>query len=413
MRSFQRRPLRQLGGASWLAVGAALFAPSAAMAHGFGERYDPAFPLAFYAAAIAAVTLLSAPALWTMALSREGARAKMLIRMPIPSSVAPLSAALARWLSASALVVLIVAGLFGTPVPALSITSLAVWAGIWMLLFYTCVLLGNLWHLLNPWDALFRGLERVYARLDPGAGLSLGLRYAHAAGSWPAFALLLGLLWLEAAHTGASDPRLLAGVLLAFSALTLGGMFLFGREEWTQRADPLQLLFSSVSVLAPVSFGRSLARGNGTKGALRLRFPGAELLQGRRTLENEQAAAITALLAALMFGEFAESRAWPTLLGSLGGGLDPDSLLIRTAGLAAFMIGVGSALLAVSNALSLLLDVWEDPAPVARHLAAALAPVAVAYHFVSTLPDLLVRGGFLIPALGELPVTGRIFPSAG
>ena len=53
-----------------------------------------------------------------------------------------------------------------------------------------------------------------------------------AAGVWPAVALLLAWSWLEVVYPIAAVPRRLGMMMLAWTALSLAGMFCFGRQVW-------------------------------------------------------------------------------------------------------------------------------------------------------------------------------------
>lgn len=121
-----------------------------------------------------------------------------------------------RALGVVGLFVVIVFGFIGPIDPLLNLAVLLVWGGWWSGYTITTYLVGNSWPVLNPW--------RTLASVLP----SLGLSYPDGWGAWPSVVGLLGLIWLEVVSPLADQPRLLAGVVLAYTVATLAGAVAFG-----------------------------------------------------------------------------------------------------------------------------------------------------------------------------------------
>jgi hypothetical protein len=152
-----------------------------------------------------------------------------------------------RALSVAALVMTIAAGILGPPDPSLNVGMTLFW--VWFLLacVYLSVLLGNLYAWINPWTTLAEGLHRAGLDMDVQR-----LPYPRAAGYWPASILYLVLAWMEL--FALPRPSTLAAALVAYTAITLTGMYLFGRAAWLRHGELFAVFFRVVGSLAPVEY---------------------------------------------------------------------------------------------------------------------------------------------------------------
>jgi hypothetical protein len=145
------------------------------------------------------------------------------------------------------------AGLAGTDVQADNLAPTAVFVVFWVGVPFASLLLGDVWRLLSPWRAIGRGVGWATRRMA-GDGMPEPLPYPERLGMWPAAAGLVGFAICELCWATAREPRPLAIIMLAYLAVQLVGMSLYGVEPWTRRADAFGVWFSLVARLAP--FGR-------------------------------------------------------------------------------------------------------------------------------------------------------------
>ena len=111
-----------------------------------------------------------------------------------------------KLVSASLLVLIIVAGLLGQQNPAKNLVPTLVWVIWWVGLAYVSALAGNLWALMNPWKGLFGWAEALYRRVAPGREFSRQRAYPPTLGAWPGVLLFLGFAWVELVFQGQPYP---------------------------------------------------------------------------------------------------------------------------------------------------------------------------------------------------------------
>src|SRR3989442_15271286 len=157
-----------------MVVAVIALAPAEAAAHAFGTRYDLPLPLAFWLAAAGLAVALSF-LVFALAL-RRGAGYPQLFLLRIPPTVV----GALRAVSVGVFFVLIAAGLFGTQDPFRNLAPAFVWIVWWIGFTYLSALAGDLWSVLNPWQALY-----------PAGRFGLRRELPAAVGAWPATALLL------------------------------------------------------------------------------------------------------------------------------------------------------------------------------------------------------------------------------
>jgi hypothetical protein len=227
-------------------------------AHGIVGRADLPIPTELFAVAAAAVLVASFLALaagWSRP-RLEHVPERALAALPrgvemLLGALGVLAFAVTAW-----------AGLAGTDVQADNLAPTAVFVGFWVGVPFVSLLLGDVWRLLSPWRALGRAVGWA-ARRAAGEGLPEPLPYPERAGHWPAVAGLIGFALCELCWATAREPRPLAILMLAYLAVQLVGMSLYGVEPWTRRADAFGVWFGLVARLAPLGRrgdGRLVAR---------------------------------------------------------------------------------------------------------------------------------------------------------
>jgi hypothetical protein len=71
-------------------------------------------------------------------------------------------------------------------------------------------------------------------------------------GRWPAALTVLVFVWVELVFAGRDDPSTLALLVLAYAAVQLVGMALYGIEPWTRNADGFSVYFGLFAALSPL-----------------------------------------------------------------------------------------------------------------------------------------------------------------
>ena len=69
------------------------------------------------------------------------------------------------------------------------------------------------------------------------------LPYPSGLGRWPAAAAILAFAWVELVYANRDDPSQLAIMALAYAAVQLIGMSLYGVEAWSRRGDAFGVYF--------------------------------------------------------------------------------------------------------------------------------------------------------------------------
>ncbi len=385
----------------------ALAASGQAQAHGFGARYDLPIPLSLYLTGAGMTVALS---FVVLALFMRNAPASDqtlrfdLMRTALGRALsAPAVLLVCRALGVALFLLVIAAGLFGAQNPLKNIAPVMVWAIWWVGMAYVSALLGNLWALVNPLDTLFAWAEALWARIRPGAKLSLELRYPEALGIWPAVALFLAFVWVEVVWDHSDSPASLAMAMLGYSALTWLGMLLFGRAQWLRRGEVFALVFGLLARFAPTEV-RTSTDG---KREFTLRPYGIGLLSREPVSSSMLVLALT-MLAAVSFDGVRETPLWASILDyyaphaqDLASDNDAARAWVQTAGV------IGAPLLFVGVYLSFCrLIAWCGGARVpavrvAGLFVLTLVPIAIAYHLAHYLSFLAMAGQYVIPIASD------------
>ena len=381
--------------AGTLAAGVLLGLPGAASAHAFGQRYDLPAPLGYFVAGAAAAVALSFVV--AAVFVRRAPRADRDSHFVIP--LGPLLPALKpvlQVLSVLLLCAVVVAGFIGNRNPEMNLAPILVWIVWWVGLSFLVACVGNIWAALDPWRAIFEGLDTLARRLGLTGGISLGWPYPPRLGMWPAVALLLIFVWIEVVYPRAAVPSHIAWFALAWSAVTLTGMVCFGAEAWRRHADVFAIYFATLARFAPLDVGpdgRSVV----------LRLPGRGLIAGEAA-SLAMVGFVLAMLSTVMFDGLLGTQAmtmahaaladWMTLHPLAGG------YVLGTAGIIGMWLAFLAAyLLACAVTARIIPD--RPTGAIARLFVLTLVPIAIAYLIAHYFHYLLVQGQLIIPLLSD------------
>ncbi|MFB6126512.1 MAG: hypothetical protein ABEJ79_04340 [Halolamina sp.] len=316
------------------------------------------------------------------------------------------------------LTVVIVAGLLGPPAALANAAVLVVWVGWWAGLVMATYLVGNVWPAVDPFRAL-TGL--VAAERVP---------FPERLGRWPAAVGFLLFVWVEVVSPIADDPRLLAGVVVAYAVLGTVVAGLFGQRVWIERVDPVSALFEMYGRVAPVTAVPDVdaveetpttevdvddrgeaARADGGSGeppdagagGVAVRLPGAGLVD-RLATDRATVGLVVALLWGTTFDGLVQTPAWVDFARAVVGAGVPAAVLYPAAlaaGYVAFLVAYRGACRQARS----LAPTYLGADALARAFAPSLLAIAAGYHVAHYLGYFLALSPALASALSA-PLSG-------
>ncbi len=395
-------PIRLAGALVALTLLGALI-PAAAQAHGLiGRVYlpIPAYLFGWAAAAVLVCSFVALALLWPRPwLERRPAR--RLCRIP-------------RWLEGLcgvagvvAFATVIYSGLAGSQSATTNLAPTAVFVLFWVGVPLVSALFGDVFRLVSPWLALARAARWLQRRLGaPGVGGALP--YPAGLGRWPAVVGVLAFGWLELVFLGRDRPATLALLALAYAAIQLVGMALFGIERWSERGDAFAVLFGLFARVSPLEW---------RPGSIWLRAPLSGLTGW--SSEHGSVALLCAMLGTTTFDGASNSDLWrgagPKLArllrdAGLGGGAPQE--LAGTVGLLA-TVGIVSALYWAAIKGVSTVDANHTLGELGLRFAHTLVPIAFGYLLAHYFSLLIFQGqatGYLIS--DPLGVGANLFGTA-
>jgi hypothetical protein len=224
-----------------------LFARDAA-AHSFGVMYSLPIPFWMYAygaGATLAVSFALVGYFVNAKTAHQNFRTRDLTGNRIFSALTrPEFIGVLRTLSVCALALTIAAGLFGNRSAYANFAMTFFWIAFALGFTYLTAVVGDVYAIVNPWRVLCEWAEL----LKPGALAPL-VRYPTWLGYWPALALYVAYIWIELfAHM---QPRSLGFILIAYTAITLGGAKLFGKDVWLRHGEFFAVFLRLIAKMAP------------------------------------------------------------------------------------------------------------------------------------------------------------------
>jgi len=148
---------------------------------------------------------------------------------------------------------IIIAGLFGTPVPERNIATILTWNLWWSGLVFSVFFLGSAWCAVCPWDTLAQWLVRrkLWKRAEPNNSLNIKVpRWL--ANVWPALFMFIAFTWLELGVGITTSPYATAAVSLLMVVLATLSLAIFQRKAFCRNFCPVGRTVGAYSQLAPI-----------------------------------------------------------------------------------------------------------------------------------------------------------------
>jgi hypothetical protein len=388
-----------------------MFASGIAL-HGFGLRYDLPAPLYWYLFAAAGVVVISFVLVVVFAGEQVGAKAVQYPRRAVvsllPLARSPLPRGVGGTVGVLALLAIIVTGLFGPTNAALNPAEYLVWIFFWVGTVILSGLVGNLWYLFNPWTAMYDLITR-FVRLGPVWKLP-------DVGVWPAAAAYFAFACLELTSGMANRPWVVAILAVAYTALTLAGMILFGRDEWLEHCEGFTVLFGIVGRFSPLEAERDTT---GAITAVYIRPWGVGLLKPSPT-GWDRVFFVILMLSTLAFDGILATPAWQDFnitLEPLWLPMGPwGFFVVRTLGMTLLTVAFLLVFVAFIELVVFFGNRKVDLVATATGFALTLVPIALVYNaahyysyfviqsqaFIPLLNDPLGKGWHLLPAVAGI-----------
>jgi hypothetical protein len=222
--------------------------PGSALAHGLVGKQDlpiPRWLFAWAAAVVLVVSFVGLAILWPRP------RLERVVERRVWTAPRALEVVCGA-IGVGAFVLTVYAGLGGTQSATANLAPTVVFVLFWVAIPFATLLLGDVWSPFNPWRAVARAVAWVFARGGANAETPPALAYPAWLGRWPAALGIVAFAWVELVYVNRDDPSQLAVMMLAYAAVQLVGMSLYGIETWTDNADAFSVYFRVFSMLSPL-----------------------------------------------------------------------------------------------------------------------------------------------------------------
>ncbi len=160
---------------------------------------------------------------------------------------------LVRLAFAAVFLLIIAAGLYGTPIPERNAATVLTWNLWWAGLVFSIFFLGSAWCGVCPWNSLANWLvnRRLWRRADGRSSLNIRVPKS-LRNTWPALALFIGLTWMELGVGITIDPFATAMMALAMVVMATVSRAVFERNAFCHHFCPVGRTVGFYAQLAPV-----------------------------------------------------------------------------------------------------------------------------------------------------------------
>ncbi len=159
-----------------------------------------------------------------------------------------------RLFAAIVFLVVIYAGLFGTPIPEKNIATVLTWTIWWSGVVISIFFVGSAWCAICPWDAIATWLVRRKLWKRGNKTSSLNLRVPKILRSvWPALLMFVGLTWLELGVGVTVSPYATALMALLMVVLATISLAIYERKAFCRYFCAIGRTIGVYSTIAPIA----------------------------------------------------------------------------------------------------------------------------------------------------------------
>lgn len=159
-----------------------------------------------------------------------------------------------RIVTAAVFLLVIHAGLFGTPVPERNIATVLTWTIWWSGVVISVFFVGSAWCAICPWDSIASWLVRRRLWQRGADTASLSLRVPKMIRSiWPALIMFIGLTWLELGAGVTTSPYATALMALLMVVLATVSLALYERKAFCRYFCAVGRTIGAYSAMAPIA----------------------------------------------------------------------------------------------------------------------------------------------------------------
>ena len=226
-------------------------APEAALAHGLVGREDlpiPKWLFGWAAAVVLVASFVGLAVLWPKPRLEQSSERRV---AAVPRFLDPLAGAIGVGLFG----LVVYAGLAGDQTPTNNLAPTFIFVLFWVGLAVASSVFGDVFKAFNPWRALARAVACVADKATRGR-LPAPLPYPEKLGRWAAAIGILAFAWVELVYSGRGDPSNLAVLALAYAAIQLVGMTLYGIETWSRYGDGFGAYYGLLAQIGPLRWAR-------------------------------------------------------------------------------------------------------------------------------------------------------------
>ncbi|MCZ4494978.1 MAG: fenitrothion hydrolase [Conexibacter sp.] len=225
----------------------ALTLPASASAHGLVGKQDlpiPRWLFAWAAAVVLVASFVGLAVLWATPRLQQVVERR---RFAIPRVLEVLAGAL----GVAAFAFVVYAGFAGSQAATANILPTVVYVYFWVAIPFVSAVFGDVFRAFNPWLAVGKATGWAARRLG-GDAAPEPLAYPARLGRWPAVIGVLIFAWVELVYANKDDPSQLAVMALAYAAVQLVGMSLYGVQAWSTRGDAFGVYFGMFARISPL-----------------------------------------------------------------------------------------------------------------------------------------------------------------
>lgn len=159
-----------------------------------------------------------------------------------------------RLFAAIVFLVVIYAGLFGTPIPEKNIATVLTWTIWWSGVVISIFFVGSAWCAICPWDAIATWLVRQRLWKRGRESSSLNIRVPKILRSvWPALLMFVGLTWLELGVGVTVSPYATALMALFMVVAATISLAIYERKAFCRYFCAIGRTIGAYSSIAPIA----------------------------------------------------------------------------------------------------------------------------------------------------------------